>query len=66
MKPLEVFDGELLRGIPTGTWVAISHDQERVAGKGLTIDDALQDAKENGELEPFILRVFDGNLALIA
>ncbi len=65
MTPLKTFDGELLAGIPAGTWVAISNDQERVAGKGLTIDEALQDAKQNGEAEPYILRIPEYNSALI-
>jgi hypothetical protein len=47
-------------GIPEGTWVAISNDQERVAGKGLTIEEALEEAKRNGELDPCITRVFRG------
>ncbi len=65
MTPLKTFDGELLAGIPAGTWVAISDDQERVAGKGLTIDEALEDAKQNGEPEPYILRIPVHNSALI-
>lgn len=37
-----------------------SNDQERVAGKGLTIEEALEEAKRNGELDPCITRVFRG------
>lgn len=59
------FDGELLRDIPPGTWVAISAAQDRVAGMGATIDEALAQARENGETEPSILRVpVDSNLIL--
>lgn len=59
------FDGELLRDIPPGTWVAISAAQDRVAGMGATIDEALARAKEDGETEPCILRVpLDSNLIL--
>jgi hypothetical protein len=65
MTPLKTFDGELLAGIPAGTWVAISDDQEGVAGKGLTIDEALEDAKQNGEPEPYVLRIPVCNSALI-
>jgi hypothetical protein len=65
MAAVKTFDAELLTGIPPGTWVAISHDQERVVGKGLTIEEALQYAKQNGEKKPFILRVPEAQSALI-
>lgn len=59
------FDGELLRGIPPGTWVAISATQDRVAGTGATIDEAFARAREHGETEPSVLRVsLDSNLIL--
>ncbi|HEY6350474.1 MAG TPA: hypothetical protein VI636_13795 [Candidatus Angelobacter sp.] len=59
------FDGELLRDIPPGTWVAISAAQDRVAGTGATIDEALASAREHGETEPSILRVpLNSNLIL--
>ncbi len=46
-------------------WVAISQDQEHVVGKGLTIEEALHEAKQNGEEKPFIIRVPEGHSALI-
>ena len=51
------FDGELLRDIPQGKWVAISAAQDRIAGIGATIDEALAQAKQGGETEPSIMRV---------
>jgi Family of unknown function (DUF5678) len=65
MIPVKTFNQELLTRIPPGTWVAISQDQERVVGKGLTIEDALAEAKKNGEPEPFIIRVPEGRSSLI-
>lgn len=59
------FDGELLRDIPPGTWVAISAAQDCVAGTGATIDEALARAREHGETQPSIMRVpVDSNLIL--
>jgi hypothetical protein len=63
---VKTFDGELLRDIPPGTWVAISAAQDRVAGTGDTIDEALAKARENGETQPSILRVpLESNLILL-
>ncbi|HEX2713971.1 MAG TPA: DUF5678 domain-containing protein [Candidatus Acidoferrales bacterium] len=62
---VKILDQELLVGIPPGMWVAISQDQERVVGKGLTIDEALQEAKQNGEGKPFIICVPQADSALI-
>ena len=57
MSVVAMFDLVLLRDIPPGTWVAISAAQDRVAGTGSTVDEALARAKENGEIQPYILRV---------
>jgi hypothetical protein len=65
MTAIKTFNQELLSGIPAGMWVAISQDQTRVAGKGLTIDDALAEARRNGEEKPFVIRVPENGTALI-
>jgi predicted RNase H-like HicB family nuclease len=65
MAALKTLNEELLRGLAPGTWVAISRDQERVAGTGATIEDAIKSAKENGEQTPFIIRVPSENASLI-
>jgi len=65
MTPVKALDPNLLAGLPPGTWVAISQDQERVVGSGSTVDQALQKAKENGEEKPYIIRVPLNNQALI-
>lgn len=65
MPAVKTLGKELLARIPPGTWVAISHDQERVVGTGQTIDEALEKAKENDEEKPFIIRVPVESSALI-
>ena len=62
VKPL---NDKLLAGLPPGTWVAISEDQERIVGTGQSIEEALQQAKENGEKKPSIIGVPADGSALI-
>jgi hypothetical protein len=63
--PVKTFDHALLAGIPAGMWVAISQDQERVVGRGDSVEAALEEAKRNGEKEPFIIRVPESHSSLI-
>ena len=65
MAEVKVLNDKLLAGLPPGTWVAISEDQERVVGTGATIEEALQEAKRNGEKKPSIIGVPDDGSALI-
>lgn len=65
MPAVKTLDEKLLVGIPSGTWVAISQDQEKVVGTGNSIDEALENAKQAGEEKPFIIRVPIANSALI-
>lgn len=65
MATVKIFDPKLLEGLPPGTWVAISEDQERVVGNGQTIDEALQQAKKNGEPKASIIGVPVDRSALI-
>ena len=39
-----------------GKWVTLSHDEKRVVGFGLTIDEALAGAKKNGEERPVLIK----------
>jgi hypothetical protein len=65
MQLVKTFDGELLRNILPGTWVTVSAAQDRVAGAGTTIDEALAEARKNGESQPLITRVpLDSDLLL--
>jgi hypothetical protein len=65
MTPLKTFDGQLLLGLVPGTWAAISSDQEKVAGTGATVEEALAAARESGEDKPFLIRVPSENSSLI-
>lgn len=40
-------------------WVAFSADESRLVGTGNTLAEALQKAKEQGELDPVILKTPD-------
>jgi hypothetical protein len=40
MPEVKVLNEKLLAGLPPGTWVAISEDQERVVGTSATIEEA--------------------------
>ena len=55
MATLKILDQKLLESLPSGTWVAISEDQERVVGTGATIEEALQQARKKGENNPSIV-----------
>jgi len=65
MPVVKVLNDKLLAGLPPGTWVAISEDQERVVGTGATIEEALRQAKETGEKNPSIIGVPADGSALI-
>lgn len=65
MSTLPTLNEKLLEGLPPGTWVAISRDQERIEGTGKTVEEAIEASKENGEPHPFLIRVPLDNSALI-
>ena len=65
MTALKTLDGELLSGLAPGTWAAISSDQEKIVGTGLTVEQALENARVNGEDKPFLVRVPSENSTLI-
>ena len=48
---------KLLADIPKGAWVALSHDEERVVSYGDNLQEVLQNAKQAGENDPFVIRV---------
>jgi hypothetical protein len=49
MPALQTLNEKLLVGLPPGTWVAISRDQERIEGTGETVEEAIEASKQNGE-----------------
>ena len=48
---------ELLKGIPKGSWVALSRNEESVIAYAATLEQVLQKAKETGEDRPVVIRV---------
>jgi len=50
---------KILAGMPRGSWVAISHDEERVVSYDAKLEEALRKAKETGETDPIVMRVPD-------
>lgn len=58
MSPLQQIDlSALLKGIPEGAWVAISHDHDKVLAYGFDIRAVQAEAKSKGEVEPLMTRV---------
>lgn len=56
---------KLLADIPRGSWVAISHDEERVVAYAAFLDEALKKAKEAGEENPVVIRVPENQAAVL-
>jgi hypothetical protein len=46
---------ELLRKAPRECWLALSHDETKVVGRGENIEEAVAEANENGEDDPVVL-----------
>jgi hypothetical protein len=57
MAPMVHDFGKLLKGVPLGAWVAISHDEDRVLAYAAELKDAIRKAQELGEENPVIVRV---------
>jgi tRNA A37 threonylcarbamoyladenosine synthetase subunit TsaC/SUA5/YrdC len=55
---------DLLKGIPSGAWVAISESKNAVMAYGPDAQEVLREAKERGEEHPLILRVPDHAAAM--
>jgi hypothetical protein len=54
----------LLKGIPSGAWVAISESKRMVVAYGPDAQEVLREAKERGEEHPLIIRVPDQAAAM--
>ncbi len=50
---------DLLKGIPSGAWVAVSEETNEVVAFGADAQDVLRRANEQGIKTPFIVRVPD-------
>ena len=57
--------GELLRGVPRGAWVALSHDESSLICYAAELKTVLALALEKGEVDPVILRVPELPAALL-
>jgi hypothetical protein len=49
----------ILREAKPDSWLALSSDESRVAGRGDSFDQAVEDAKKNGESDPLLIKVPD-------
>ena len=57
---------KILAGVPEGAWVALSNDQETVVAYASELEEALNKAREAGELDPVVTRVPElGSSALL-
>jgi hypothetical protein len=58
----KVFDG-----LPRGTWVMLSRDEEHVLSRSLDFEEAIRIASEKGEENPLITRVplSDGSILFL-
>ena len=55
----------LLKGIPSGAWVAISEENDSVLAFGPDAQRVMQDAKDMGESNPLIVRVPDRQASML-
>ena len=56
----------LLTGVPRGSWVALSNDEERVVAYAAELEEALNLAREKGEPDPVVIRAPEaGNASLL-
>lgn len=62
LQPIDL--SELLRPFQ-GKWVALSQDETQVLGSGTTIDEALEEARCQGERQPIVVRVSESIAAYL-
>ena len=62
MAAVAIDFSDLLKGIPPGAWVAVSHYQ--VVAYGADMQQVLAEARQKGVQEPLILKVPDRQEAL--
>jgi hypothetical protein len=55
MAPIDL--REVLKDAPVGEWIALSRDERRIVGTGLTVDEAIRVAHEHGEESPIVMKV---------
>lgn len=45
----------LLQNAPRDCWLALDRDEKKVLGRGEDIEEAVKEAKENGEDDPVLI-----------
>jgi hypothetical protein len=55
---------DLLKGIPAGSWVAISERHHKVVAFGVDAQTVFNEAQKKGENLPLMVRVPDQNTAM--
>jgi hypothetical protein len=56
---------EMLAQVPSGAWVAISHDGSRVIAFAGEVRDVIEQARAAGETDPIITRAPQSSVAMI-
>jgi Family of unknown function (DUF5678) len=64
MASMAIDFSELLKDVPKGAWVAISHDRTRMVNYGSDLSDVLNEAKNLGEQDPIVTKVPQSQNAL--
>ena len=49
----------ILREAKPNTWLALSNDESKVAGRGATYAEAVADAEKHGENDPLMIKIPD-------
>ena len=65
MKTLDPIDISKLLSPYAGKWVALNRDETKVIGSGATVEDAIHQAKENGEDHPIVIKAPDQYSAML-
>lgn len=47
---------EMLRKATPDSWIAMSADESRAVGKGMTYQEAVEDAERNGVKDPILIK----------
>ncbi len=56
----------ILKDVPPGSWVALSHDRTHVVGVGISMRGAAYQAQLHGEEDPVLIRMPWGDEAIAA
>lgn len=62
-KPLKM--AELTKGVPRGSWVAVSSDKSHVVTHGEDMRAVIREAKSKGEDQPIVFRVPKSSATLV-